>query len=106
MAKITREYLEKLAPIYRDILQTYPIFNPSRKPGIGLPFQTLYSALSDKHSLAEIREACKQMARGGVIEIRDGIYAHPTEVGEELITALSGNGSPVTVPPFTPPPSE
>jgi hypothetical protein len=77
-----------------------------------LAFQTIYSYLNDPHSLeerkyslGEIIEACKQMEAGHAAEIRHGMFVHPTRLGEDIITALTGlkpNMEPVA--PFSPPP--
>ena len=102
MAVITNEYLASLARIYRDILIAFPRFDPTRQAGDGLAFQSLQSVLDDKYTLGEIRSACQELAKGGAVEIQHGIFAHPTELGEQLIEALTGH-QPVTLPPFVPP---
>lgn len=105
MAVITSSYLEKLAPIYRDVLGAFFGFDPTRQPGEGLAFQSLYSVLHDKYTLGEIRKACLEMAKGGAMRIEHNQFAYPTELGEELIGAITGH-RPTTLPPFQPPPSE
>ena len=99
---ITTEYAESLPAIYRDILAAFPRFDPTRKVGYGLAFQSLYSALNGKYNLGDIKLACEQMAQAGVMEIRNTIFAMPTQIGEELIAAVTG-GDPAAkagVPPF------
>jgi len=106
MANVTEQYVQSLEPIYRDILAMYPEIDPARKKGSGLAYQSLYTALSDKYGLGEIKAACEQMAAGGAMEIRLGYFAHPTELGEEIIAKLTGGTvPPVMVPPFAPPKS-
>jgi len=101
---VTSEYLESLEPIYRDILAAFPRFDSTRKAGYGLSYQSLYSALDGKYGLGEIRLACERMAEGGAMEIRNDIFAHPTDLGEELIAALAARSAPPPiVPPFKPP---
>ncbi len=101
---VTSEYVRTLPGIYRDILAAFPQFDPTRKVGFGLSFQSLYSALDGKYSLGQIRMACENMAEGGALQIRNEIFAHPTALGEELIAAVTGGREPqVAVPPFNPP---
>jgi hypothetical protein len=101
---VTDEYIKSLHPIYRDILAAFPTFDPTRKSGYGLSYQSLYSALNGKYSLGEIRMACEHMADGGAMEIKNEIFVHPTVLGEELIAAVSGGMVPqMAVPPFNPP---
>lgn len=99
---ITTKYVQSLPAIYRDILAAFPQFDPTRKSGYGLSFQSLYSALNGRYNLGEIKLACEQMATAGFMEIRNTIFATPTESGEELIAAVTG-GNPASkggVPPF------
>ncbi len=99
---ITAEYVDHLPVIYRDILRAFWMFNPLRRPGYGVAFQTLYSVLSDKdYTLGEIHEACVQMQKGGVLEIRNDIFAHPTPAGDELIEFVNRD-RPSVVPEFPP----
>lgn len=101
---ITAEYVKNLHQIYRDILAAFPRFDPTRKVGYGLSYQSLYSALSGKYTLGQIRMACEKMAEGGVMEIKNEIFAQPTPLGEELIAAVTGGTVPaLEVPPFNPP---
>lgn len=102
MATITEDYLTSLAPIYRDVLSAFPKFDPTRKPGEGLAFQSLYSVLDEQYTLGEIRAACLELAKGGALEIKHKIFAHPTELGEQLIETLTGK-KPMVLPPFMPP---
>ncbi|HUG90407.1 MAG TPA: hypothetical protein VML55_06220 [Planctomycetaceae bacterium] len=105
MAQITQKYLDELPPIYRDILRSYPIFNPQRKLGSGVALQSLYAVLHDKEwTPSQIRVACERMADGGVLEIKDDIWTFPTDLGRELIERLSEGERPEEkVPPFVPP---
>ncbi len=48
MATITDDYLTSLAPIYRDVLSAFPKFDPTRKTGEGLAFQSLYSVVNEE----------------------------------------------------------
>lgn len=101
---ITEEYVKRLPAIYRDILAAFPRFDATRKVGYGLSYQSLYSALNGKYQLGEIRIACERMAEGGVMEIKNDIFAHPTALGEELISEITGSSVPApTVPLFEPP---
>lgn len=101
---VTDEYVKNLEPIYRDILAAFPRFDSTRKVGHGLSYQSLYSALNGKYDLGEIQLACERMAEGGAMAIRNEIFVHPTDLGEEMIAALTGErASMPTVPPFNPP---
>jgi len=103
---ITPEYIESLPEIYKDVLGTYVMFTPPHRVGEGVAFQSLYSGLSEKYTLAEIRVACEKMAAAEVLEIRNRIFVHPTQLGSELIAAItSGKSAEVTVPDFPPIPS-
>jgi len=93
-------YVKKLPPIYRDILKAFPEIEPGRKAGQGLAFQTLTVHLNgsgmikgirrNRYSFEEVQEACRRLAEMGFIEIRNEIFAHPTELGEKLIAAATG----------------
>ncbi len=101
---ISDEYVDSLPEIYRDTLAAFPQFNSTRKVGQGLPFQSLYSALDDKYTLGRIIKACENMAAGDVMEIERKLFAYPTSLGEELITAITGIAAPtLAVEPFPPP---
>ncbi len=106
--KISDEYIEKLQPIYRDILSAFPQFNPTRKFGYGLAYPSLHSALDGKYNLGEIRMACENMAAGGAMKIEHQVFANPTPLGEELIAAITRQpvAEPLSVPPFPPLPVE
>jgi hypothetical protein len=104
MGVVTQEYLRTLPPIYRDILTAFPKLEPSRKAGYALAYQTLYEELRDRYSFDEIVAACEAMAQGGAVEIKQRIFVHPTDVGEDIIAGLTGKKSPESrVPPFPPP---
>ena len=104
MPEITHEYIDSLPDIYRDILKVFPMFNPRQRLGTGVAFQSLYSALYDKHTLAEIRVACERMEDAGVLEIKDEIFANATTLGEQMIAKLTeGQLAEDTVPEFPPP---
>ena len=104
---ITDEYVESLPDIYRDVLAAFPQFNPKRKFGYGLAYQSLYSALDGKYTFGQIEMACENMAEGGVMEIKHTTFACPTPLGEELIAAVTGGpiALKLEVPPFNPPPT-
>lgn len=103
MPVVSDEFVEKLAPIYRDILAAFPSIEPVRRKGDGLAIQTLHAALKDRYSLGEIREACENMANNGVFVMRFSIFAVPTDLGEELILRITGKEPGLhRVPPFPP----
>lgn len=97
-------YVESLPGIYRDVLAAFPDFNPTRRVGYGLSYQSLYSALDGKYTLGQIMTACKNMAEVDLMEIRHRMFACPTPLGEELIAAITDNPVPASdVPPIDPP---
>ena len=104
---ITAEYVKSLPDIYRDVLIAFPQFDSTRKVGYGLAYQSLYSALDGKYTPGQIIIACENMAKGGVMEIKNEIFTRPTPLGEELIAAVTGGtvAPGLEVPPFNPPPT-
>ena len=103
---VTKDYIDSLPKIYRDVLAAFPRFDPTRKAGFGLSYQSLYSALEGRYPVSAVRKACEQLAAGGAMEIKNEIFCNPTALGEELIAAVSGEAVPETeVPPFSPPPA-
>ena len=102
MPVISADYIETLAPIYKDVLAAFQTLDPTRMEGEGLAYQSLYAVLGDKYALGEVRAACLEMAKGGAVEIKNSIFAHPTPLGEQLIEAITGR-KPTVLPPFLPP---
>jgi hypothetical protein len=101
---ITKEYVRELPKIYQDILLKFPELEPGRKAGYGLAYQTLSAALSKYYSFGEIVKACENMATGGAVEIKNRIFVHPTDIGEEIIAEMVGHKAPEQhVPDFVPP---
>ena len=86
-------YAKNLPKIYRDIMAAFPEIEPGRKAGYGLAFQTLaihFANTEIGHGLGEVQEACKQLAARGFVEIKNGIFVHPTDLGEQLIAVVTG----------------
>ena len=86
-------YAAGLPAIYRDIVTAFPAIEPRRKAGYGLAFQTLAMYFANNrlgYGLAEVQEACERLANEGFLEIKNEIFAHPTELGEQLIAAATG----------------
>ena len=102
VSRIAAEYVNKLPAIYRDILAAFPEVDPVRKRGDGLAIQTIHAALHERWSLGQIRAAAEEMGRRGVGEIQSRIFLHPTDLGEALITKLTGITSLELVPPLPP----
>jgi hypothetical protein len=103
--KTAGEYVEKLEPIYREVLNAFWSFNPSGRPDWGVSAQSLYAMLSDKHTLGEVREACEQLVGGKAMTVEDGIFYRLTPLGDAILYHLQEqNASRSTVPPFSPPP--
>ncbi len=107
MTVVTKEYVEGLPQIYRDILAAFPEIEPARKAGEGLAFQTLFGRLRDaaygedlrsyveadrkrSWSIGEIIQACQNMEKGGAVQIKQRIFVCPTPLGEEIIALLTG----------------
>src|SRR5438552_13892351 len=87
-----KRYAQTLPPIYRDIMAAFPEIEPRRGAGYGLAFQTLamhFANTGRDHSFNEVREACLRLAENGFIEINNEIFAHPTDLGEQLIAAVT-----------------
>ena len=87
-------YASNLPPIYRAILAAFPEIEPGRKAGYGLAFQTLAVHFANSRrgfSFGEVQEACKRLAESGFVEIKNKIFAHPTDLGEQLIAAVTGS---------------
>jgi len=98
-----REYAERLPPIYRHIMAAFPEIEPGRKAGYGLAFQTLTAHFFNtrrQYGFEEVRQACTLLAQNGFLEIRKEIFAHPTDLGEQLIAAVTDKptASPAMVP--------
>jgi hypothetical protein len=91
MPAVTKEYVDSLPPIYRDILAAFPEIEPGMKPGWGLAYQTLAARLDDKHSrgetaqaysVGEIMQACENMQEGGAFDIKSRIFVHTSPLSE------------------------
>lgn len=99
-------YVQSIPEVYRDILKAYPEVEPGRRPGYGLAVQTMHAHLGGKYDLGTIAEACQEMERNGVVEIRHGIFVHPTALGERIIAHLTGRvAREKRLPAFPEPPS-
>jgi hypothetical protein len=100
-------YAKNLPPIYHDIMAAFLEIEPGRKAGYGLAFQTIamhFANTKRGHGLEEVREACKQLAGSGFVEIKNDIFVHPTDLGEQLIAVVTGKprASKFTVPQLPP----
>src|SRR5438552_18428837 len=97
-----QKYVKSLPQLYRDILTAYPAIDPARKAGYWLAFPTLAAYFANRkigHAIHEIQEARQRLAEKGFVEIRNGIFAHPTELREQLIAAASGKrATALTIP--------
>ena len=97
-------YASSLPSIYRDIMAAFPTIEPGRKAGYGLALQTLamhFANTRRAYSFGDVQEACKKLAEEGFIEFKNEIFAHPTELGEQLIAAVTSK--PRASKPSTPP---
>jgi hypothetical protein len=87
-----KEYAENLPRIYHDIMTAFPEIDPGRKAGYGLAFQTLAAHFTNNrrgYGLGEVVEACTHLANSGFLEVKNLIFAHPTDLGEQLIAAVT-----------------
>lgn len=102
-------YAASLPDVYREILAAFPRIEPNRSPRFGLAYQSLWADLQQRDlgiSLGELMEACQQLAGKGLVEIKRGMFVHPTDTGEQLIRAVTGKeAGPIKVPLPPPPPS-
>ncbi len=101
-----REYAESLHPIYREILTAFSRLEPNRKRGFGLAFQTLAVDLADRLKdvgLSEVIGACNELAKNELFEVKNGMFVHPTPLGEQLITIVTGKKAPEVKVPKLPP---
>lgn len=104
-----REYAESLDPIYTEILGAFPRLEPNRKRGFGLAFQTLAADVGARRKdigVMEVIQACKELEKNELAEVKNGIFVHPTLVGERLISIITGKAAPpeVKVPKLPPVP--
>ncbi|HEX7448824.1 MAG TPA: hypothetical protein VF306_14825 [Pirellulales bacterium] len=101
-------YAAILPDIYREILAAFPRIEPNRRPRSGLAYQSIWAEFEERElgiSLGELMQACEQLSEHGFIEIKRGMFVHPTETGEELIRAVTGHeASEVSIPTLPPPP--
>ncbi len=109
MSDALDQYVAELRKIdiYRDVLSVFPEADPSRKRGYGLAFPTIMVNLGNRYSLAEIEAAFAELCAKGIVDVRNAIFAHPTDLGEEIIARLTGKParkSLVPAPPLPPPP--
>lgn len=91
-----KEYAARLPRIYRDILTAFPAVDPSRKSGYGLALQTIVAHFANRgmeHRWDDVQTACRRLADMGFLEIRNGIFAHPSELGERLIATITGKSA-------------
>lgn len=85
-------YANDLPPIYRDILAAFPTIEPHRQAGYGLAFPTLAMYFANRqrgHSLGDVQVACRRLADNGFLEIKNEVFAHPTDLGEQLIAIVA-----------------
>ena len=104
MPEIPQDYVDNMPEIYKKIFSAFWMFNPTRKQGHGISANSIFSVVSDKYTLGEVLVACDSMADNGVLEKKNGNFYHPTELGEEILLAVTGK-APVEVPPFQLPPT-
>lgn len=103
------DYAKSLPEIYREIFATFPRMEPTRRVGYGLAFQSIAADFADRelpYTLAEIILAGERLQQNGLVEIKHRIFLQPTELGERVIAALTGQRAPqVTVPDLPSPPA-
>jgi hypothetical protein len=104
-----RTYAQSVPAIYREILAAFPRIEPNRRQGYGLAFQTFAADFENQglnFNLSEIIQACQELERNGLVEIKNRIFVHPTSLGERLVTLISGRqAAAVKVEPLPAPPT-
>jgi len=98
-----RRYAEGLPEIYREILAAFPRLMPTRKAGYGLAYQSLdadFEGRGLRYTMGELMLACEKLRERGFVEIKHGFFVSPTDLGEQLISAVAGRepAVPLTVP--------
>jgi hypothetical protein len=106
MSKVTLDYLQNLAPIYRDLLDGFWMFNPNHRENWGIAPDSLYGLYRDRYTMGEVTEACEQMLKGGALKKIQGkeLFFVPTdELGWPLIELRQRQSGRQPVPAFAPP---
>lgn len=102
-------YAQSLPDIYREILAAFPRIEPGRQARYGLAFQTIAADFQDRgkrFTLGEVIQACERLRDKRLVEIKHGIFVHPTEYGERLIAIITGRQpADVLVPTLPSPPA-
>lgn len=103
-----REYADSLDPIYREILGAFTRIEPNRKKGYGLAIQSIAVDLEKRLKgigVGEIIQACAELEKHELAQTKNGIFVHPTPLGERLISVITGKEAPeIKVPKLPPPP--
>ena len=84
-----QRYADDLPAIYRELLAVFPQIDPHRHAGDGLAPQSLHARLGERYSYRQVLDASDRLADAGVF-LRSGILLRPTDIGERLITAVTG----------------
>jgi hypothetical protein len=74
-------------------MAAFPRIEPTRKRGYGLAIQTISMRFSNEgksFGISEIQRAVEKLREGGFVEVKNGFFVHPTDIGEGLITAITG----------------
>jgi hypothetical protein len=101
------KYVRGLPEIYQEILAAFPRIEPTRMAGYGLALQSLASDFEDRglaFTMGHVAQAAKQLQQHGIVDLKHGMFVHPTEFGERLITSITGEHAPVVTVPVLPPP--
>ena len=105
------EYAAKLPQIYRDVLEAFTRIDPKRRRGdAALIDLTVFSIVRPKSfdsALREwdIRQAINALCDAGILDTNEFNSLFPTEVGERLITLLTGHEAKVYTIPELPAPT-
>lgn len=106
-----REYAAKLPPIYRDILAAFQNAAPNRWHGDALRIEAIRGGVPGpefdprRPSLRAIEVAIENMRDAEILDDTGFASYFPTDLGERLITALTGCESPKAVVPPLPVPT-
>ncbi len=106
-----REYALKLPQIYRDVLEAFPKVDPGRRRGDAALIDRnafyKFQLKSVESPLREwdIRHAINALCDAGILDTNEFSSLFPTEVGERLITLLTGHEAKVYTIPELPAPT-
>lgn len=106
-----REYAAKLPEIYKDVLIAFPKIDPERRRGDAavidrnIFFRFQLKSVESPLREWDIRQAINALCDAGILDTNEFNSLFPTEVGERLITLLTGHEAKVYTIPELPTPT-